>query len=73
METSQNQNAEVKLDDPYGDKAVELIKLLVKEPKDLAAKHKNLDAPCEASDPRSTRLTSENIVRDYPYLLFIFT
>lgn len=42
METSQNQNAEVKLDDPYGDKAVELIKLLVKEPKDLAAKHKNL-------------------------------
>ncbi|RVW94565.1 hypothetical protein CK203_030885 [Vitis vinifera] len=66
METSESQNAEQKVDDPYGSKAVvELIKLLVKEPKDLAAKHKNNDPPCESSDPRSTRLTSEKIVREY--------
>ena len=74
METSESQNAEQKVDDPYGSKAVvELIKLLVKEPKDLAAKHKNNDPPCESSDPRSTRLTSEKIVREYPYLFFTFT
>lgn len=74
METSEAQNTDLEVDDPYGSKAVvELIKLLVKDPKDLAAKHKNNNPPSESSDPSLTRLTSEKIVREYPCLFFIFT
>ena len=72
MEASESQNIELKVDDPRGTKAVaELIKLLVKEPKDLAAKHKNNDPSFESSDPGSTRLTSEKLVREYPITFHI--
>ncbi|KAI4352950.1 hypothetical protein L6164_007154 [Bauhinia variegata] len=45
--------------------AAELINLLLREPKELAAKHKSSNPFSQASDPGLATLTTEHIVREY--------
>ncbi|XP_061342035.1 uncharacterized protein LOC133288321 [Gastrolobium bilobum] len=45
--------------------ATELIKLLLREPKELAAKHKSRNSFSQASDPGPTTLITEHVVREY--------
>lgn len=47
--------------------AAELLKLLLRDPKDMVARHKSYDPSLQASDPGSEGLTSEIIVREYPF------
>ncbi|XP_031249021.1 uncharacterized protein LOC116106860 [Pistacia vera] len=64
--TSESQTPAVKPDDACSSIAViELKKLLLREPKDLIAMHKNNDPSTKESNPRPARFTSESIVREY--------
>lgn len=66
--TSESQTPAVKPDDACSSIAVtELTKLLLREPKDLIAVHKNTDPSTQASDPRPAGVRSESIVREYPF------
>lgn len=62
---SESQNTLVKSDDACGRVVPELTKLLLREPKDLVAKHKNKDSSFQASDPGSTGFASKDKVREY--------
>ncbi|KAJ0042532.1 hypothetical protein Pint_17624 [Pistacia integerrima] len=63
--TSESQTPAVKPNDACSSIAViELMKLLLREPKDLIAMHKNNDPSTKESNPRPARFTSESIVRD---------
>ncbi|KAB2066932.1 hypothetical protein ES319_A09G192500v1 [Gossypium barbadense] len=63
---SESQTSLVQTIDACASKAaVELIELLLREPKDLAAVHKRRDQSSQASDSRSTESASANVVREY--------
>ncbi|KAK1577490.1 hypothetical protein Q3G72_022241 [Acer saccharum] len=63
---SQCETSAKKPDDACGTiVAVELTKLLLREPKELINMHKSNDPSTQASDPRPTEIASENIVREY--------
>ncbi|MBA0558696.1 hypothetical protein Golob_015703 [Gossypium lobatum] len=63
---SESQTSLVQTSDACASKAaVELIELLLREPKDLAAVHKRRDQSSQASDSRSTESASANVVREY--------
>ena len=52
--------------------ASELIKLLLREPKELAAKHKRKNSFSQASKPGTTTQVTEHAVREYPFRKFPF-
>ena len=64
---SASQTTVVKSDDACGRIVPELINLLLREPKDLVAKHKNNDSSFQASDPGCFGFGSKDIVREYPF------
>jgi hypothetical protein len=64
---SESQTLEVKSDDACGSIVPELTKLLLREPKELVAKHKNNVPSFQASDPGCAGSTSKDIVREYPF------
>lgn len=51
--------------------ASELIKLLLRDPKELAAKHKGRNAFSQAPDPGPTTLITEYVIREYPLIKFV--
>ncbi|XP_022764326.1 uncharacterized protein LOC111309555 isoform X2 [Durio zibethinus] len=62
----ESQTSLVKANDACASKAaVELIELLLREPKDLAAMHKMRDPSSQASDSRSSGSVSVSVVREY--------
>lgn len=64
---SESQTSQVKADDACASKAaVELTKVLLRQPKDLAAMHKRRDPTSQASDSRSTGSATVSVVREYP-------
>lgn len=64
---SESQNLEVKSDDACGSIVLELTKVLLREPKELAAKHKDNIPSFQASDPGCTGFASKDVVREYPF------
>ncbi|KAG7973609.1 hypothetical protein I3843_06G005600 [Carya illinoinensis] len=62
---SESQNLEVKSDDACGSIVLELTKVLLREPKELAAKHKDNIPSFQASDPGCTGFASKDVVREY--------
>ncbi|KAL4358397.1 hypothetical protein AHAS_Ahas09G0282600 [Arachis hypogaea] len=52
--------------------ASELIKFLLKEPKELAAKYKSRNSFSQASEPRRTKQVTEHAAREYPLTMFSF-
>jgi hypothetical protein len=64
---SESQTLEVKSDDACGSIVPELTKLLLREPKELVAKHKNNVPAFQASDPGCTGFASKDIFREYPF------
>ncbi|GMI71601.1 hypothetical protein like AT5G52950 [Hibiscus trionum] len=69
---SESQTSPVKTSDACASKAaVELIELLLREPKDLADMHKRKDPSSQASDSRSTGSASVSVVRELRYELQI--
>ncbi|KAM5557513.1 hypothetical protein ABKV19_024740 [Rosa sericea] len=50
--------------------AAELLKLLLRDPKDMVTRHKSYDPSFQASDPGSEGFTSEIIVREYELQIF---
>ncbi|XVF53476.1 hypothetical protein PTKIN_Ptkin05aG0102200 [Pterospermum kingtungense] len=64
---SESQTSEVKANDACASKAaVELTKLLLREPRDLAAMRKRRNPTSQASDSMSTGSASVSVVREYP-------
>ncbi|XP_057951108.1 uncharacterized protein LOC131145950 isoform X2 [Malania oleifera] len=61
----ENQSPVAESDDISNWIVPEVTRLLLVDPKDLTAKHKCNDSSILASDPKSTVLTSVNIVREY--------
>jgi hypothetical protein len=67
--TSENQTTGIKSGSATASVvAIELAKLLLREPKDLAAMYKDSDA----SNPSFAEATSENIARVYPCLFHLY-
>lgn len=50
--------------------ASELIKLILREPKEIAAKHKSRNSFSQASDIGPTKMITEHVVREYPFMKF---
>lgn len=49
----------------------ELVKQLLKDPKDIAAKHKSRDSSSQAFDAAGpTTIITEHVVREYPFITF---
>lgn len=71
--TTESQPPGVEADDACGGiVAVELTKLLLREPKDLIAEHKNNNPPIVNSNPLPTGFSSENIVKEYPVYRYLY-
>jgi hypothetical protein len=48
----------------------ELIKLLLKEPREKAVKHKSRNSSSQKSDAGPATIITEHVVREYPFIDF---